>query len=116
VQITAIDVLLPADQRMVSRALAANAGLRANFGSGFALDADHAPHITVLQRFVRTADLAEPSPSGRSTAESTVPGGTQLGVAVADLVVDHMTACGMTVHDLRAGPERKAVVDGVSVG
>jgi hypothetical protein len=59
VPITAIDVLLDPDQRMVLRALAANAGLRTNVGSGFALDADHAPHITVLQRFVRTADLAE---------------------------------------------------------
>jgi len=34
-----------------------NARLRENFPQGFALDADHAPHITLLQRFVRTADL-----------------------------------------------------------
>ena len=42
---------------MVEKARAANARLRAGFPAGFALDADHAPHITVLQRFVRTTDL-----------------------------------------------------------
>jgi hypothetical protein len=55
--VTAIDVLLDPDQTMVDRASAANARLREDFPGGFALDADHAPHITVLQRFVRTADL-----------------------------------------------------------
>ena len=55
--LTAIDVLLDPDQTMVERASAANARLRADFPGGFALDADHAPHITVVQRFVRTADL-----------------------------------------------------------
>jgi hypothetical protein len=57
--LTAIDVLLDPDHVMVEQALAANAALRTNFSSGFALDGDHAPHITVLQRFVRTSDLTE---------------------------------------------------------
>jgi hypothetical protein len=35
----------------------ANARLRSVFPNGFALDASHRPHITMLQRFVRTADL-----------------------------------------------------------
>ncbi len=55
--LTAIDVLLDPDRTMVETASAANGQLRAGFPAGFALDADHAPHITVLQRFVRTADL-----------------------------------------------------------
>lgn len=42
---------------MLERAEAANARLRAAFPQGFTLDATHRPHITVLQRFVRTADL-----------------------------------------------------------
>lgn len=54
---TAIDVLLDPDETMVEKAVAANARLRENFPSGFALDGDHAPHVTVLQRFVRTSDL-----------------------------------------------------------
>lgn len=56
-RLTAIDVLLDPDQTMVEKASAANARLRADFPDGFALDADHAPHISVLQRFVRTTDL-----------------------------------------------------------
>ena len=39
------------------RAEAANARLRKVFPEGYALDATHRPHITMLQRFVRTADL-----------------------------------------------------------
>jgi hypothetical protein len=55
--LTAIDVLLDPDEIMVRAAKAANARLRADYPDGFALDADHAPHITVVQCFVRTAGL-----------------------------------------------------------
>jgi 2'-5' RNA ligase len=53
----AINVLLDPDAATVEKARATNARLRQNYPEGFALDDDHAPHITVLQRFVRTADL-----------------------------------------------------------
>jgi len=55
--ITAIDIALEPDATMVHHAEAVNARLRAVFPKGFALDATHHPHITMLQRFVRTADL-----------------------------------------------------------
>lgn len=55
--ITAIDIALEPDATMVHRAEAVNARLRSVFPNGFALDATHHPHITMLQRFVRTADL-----------------------------------------------------------
>jgi 2'-5' RNA ligase len=55
--VIAINVLLDPDAATVERARAVNARLRENFPQGFALDANHAPHITLLQRFVRTADL-----------------------------------------------------------
>ena len=55
--IIAIDVLLQPDQTMLSRANALNARLRGNYPGGYALDATHAPHVTLLQRFVRTKDL-----------------------------------------------------------
>ena len=42
---------------MIQRAKAANARLRKVYPEGFALDATHNPHITMLQQFVRTADL-----------------------------------------------------------
>jgi len=53
----AINVLLDPDAATVARAQAVNARLRENYPDGFALDASHAPHITLLQRFVRKADL-----------------------------------------------------------
>jgi hypothetical protein len=56
---TAIDILLDPDTTMVEKAVAANVRLRENIPSGFALDGDHAPHVTVLQRFVRTVDLED---------------------------------------------------------
>jgi hypothetical protein len=51
------DILLEPDARMLKRAEANNARLLKAFPNGFALDAAHRPHITLLQRFVRTADL-----------------------------------------------------------
>ena len=55
--VTAIDILLEPDAVMIQHAETANARLRSVFPNGFALDASHRPHITMLQRFVRTADL-----------------------------------------------------------
>ncbi len=55
--ITAIDILLEPDATMLKHAEGNNARLLAVFPKGFALDATHTPHITLVQRFVRTADL-----------------------------------------------------------
>jgi hypothetical protein len=55
--VTAIDIALEADATMIQHAEAVNARLRQVFPKGFALDASHHPHITMLQRYVRTADL-----------------------------------------------------------
>jgi hypothetical protein len=55
--ITAIDILLEPDATMLRHAEANNARLLKVFPKGFALDAEHRPHITLIQRFVRTADL-----------------------------------------------------------
>jgi phosphoserine phosphatase len=56
-EITAIDILLEPDATMLRRAAANNARLLKVYPKGFALDASHRPHITMLQCFVRTADL-----------------------------------------------------------
>ena len=53
----AIDVLLQPDQTMVGKSRALNAQLRGNYPAGYELDATHAPHVTLLQRFVRAKDL-----------------------------------------------------------
>lgn len=55
--VTAIDILLNPDQTMLDHAGADNSRLRADYPKGFALDADHAPHVTIIQSFVRTSDL-----------------------------------------------------------
>jgi phosphoserine phosphatase len=55
--VTAIDVLLDPDTVMLDHAKSANALLLTDHPGGFALDAAHTPHITLIQRFVRTADL-----------------------------------------------------------
>ncbi|MFZ0434699.1 MAG: 2'-5' RNA ligase family protein [Chthoniobacterales bacterium] len=55
--LTAVDIALEPDAIMLERASAANARLRSVYPTGFALDEAHHPHITMLQRFVRTADL-----------------------------------------------------------
>ena len=56
-EITAIDILLDPDQVMLDSAKVFNASMLQNYPEGFALDANHAPHITVVQSFVRTAEL-----------------------------------------------------------
>lgn len=57
--VTAIDIALKPNAAMVRRAQAANARLLKAYPEGFALDATHHPHMTMIQRFVRTADLAK---------------------------------------------------------
>jgi 2'-5' RNA ligase superfamily len=55
--VTAIDILLDPDATMIQHATAANAQLLKSYPKGFTLGGVHAPHITMLQRFVKTADL-----------------------------------------------------------
>ena len=55
--ITAIDILLDPDATMIQHAEAANARLLKNFPKGYTLGGEHAPHISMLQRYVKTADL-----------------------------------------------------------
>jgi hypothetical protein len=55
--VTAIDILLDPDATMVKHAEAANARLLKDFPKGFALGQTHYPHISCLQRYVKTADL-----------------------------------------------------------
>src|SRR5262245_18154579 len=55
--VTAIDILLDPDATMIRHAQAANERLLKEFPKGFALGKSHQPHISCLQRYVRTADL-----------------------------------------------------------
>jgi hypothetical protein len=55
--IIAIDILLEPDARMLQHAEVNNARLLKAFPNGFALDAAHRPHISMLQCFVPAEDL-----------------------------------------------------------
>src|SRR6266566_4295556 len=55
--VTAIDILLEPDRTMITNAKAANERLLKVFPKGFALGKSHQPHISCLQRYVKTADL-----------------------------------------------------------
>ena len=57
--VTAIDILLEPDATMLQHAQALNDRLRKVYPKGFALDAKHRPHITLVQRFVLTENLDE---------------------------------------------------------
>lgn len=71
--VTAIDIVLEPDATMIQHAKAANARLLKAYPKGFTLDATHQPHITMIQQFVRTADLdkiyAAAQGSGQSQAD-----------------------------------------------
>ena len=58
-RVTAIDILLEPDATMVQHAQADNARLLKAYPTGFALDPTHQPHLTLIQQFVRAADLEE---------------------------------------------------------
>jgi hypothetical protein len=55
--LTAIDILVNPDDATIEHARTWNARMRQSVPGGFALDATHQPHITTVQRYVRTTDL-----------------------------------------------------------
>jgi hypothetical protein len=55
--VTAVNVLIEPDEATCARARELNERLRRTMPEGFALDATHVPHITVLQRYLRTPEL-----------------------------------------------------------
>ena len=111
--LTAINVLLVPDEATCDLAKAMNAELRLDLRWGFAFDETHQPHITVVQRFVRSADLegvlAAIGDAGsatrladlalRSTGLVAVPFDTPPGTALVGIDVEPL-------GDLRALQER----------
>ncbi len=55
--VTAIDTLLDPDDTMDQHAKEANARILKSYPKGFELGGEHAPHITLLQRYVKTSEL-----------------------------------------------------------
>jgi len=102
--LTAIDILIDPDQTMMSRAKAANETMRASYPDGFALDEHHQPHITTLQRYVRTADLDEVFDAVGQIVDEVDVGKLQLtGVKLAHM--DTAPGLGLTGIVVQPGPE-----------
>jgi len=98
-KVIAIDILLEPDQTMIGRARAVNARLRENYPAGYELDALHAPHVTLLQRFVPARDFDAVTAAVAKVLSAERPADLQLkaksleyviwaGVAVSALVVE----------------------------
>lgn len=56
-RLIAIDVLVQPDAKMLEEASRWNARMRGQSPEGFQLDEEHAPHITLVQRFIAESDL-----------------------------------------------------------
>ena len=76
--VTAVDIALEPDATMIRHAQADNARLLKAFPKGFALDATHHPHISMLQQFVRTADLDKVYAAAERVFASEKPTGWKL--------------------------------------
>jgi 2'-5' RNA ligase len=76
--VTAVDIALEPDATMIEHAQADNARLLKAFPKGFALDATHHPHISMLQQFVRTADLDKVYAAAEKVFASEKPTGWKL--------------------------------------
>jgi hypothetical protein len=76
--LTAIDIALEPDATMIRHAKAANARLLRVFPKGFALDATHHPHVSMLQQFARTSDLDKVCDAAASVFRNEKPLGWKL--------------------------------------
>jgi len=78
--VIAVNVLLQPDQESSERAARLNGLLRHSDPRGFALDATHLPHISVLQGYVQAKDLAAIYDSVRRVSAQLPVAGRQLAV------------------------------------
>ena len=99
-KLIAIDVLLEPDRPMADKVKSLNAWLRENYQAGYALDATHMPHVTLLQRLCeRETSMRLPPQSRRYLWPSTAMKLTIrsldylrfAGLAVAVLIVERTT-------------------------
>ena len=103
--LTAVDVLVNPDEATLGHAFAWNTRMRESVPDGFALDASHQPHITTLQRYVRTADLDDAYDAVHRTLAATDTSALSyqsVGIRHADWGVPGQ---GLAVILLRPGPQ-----------
>ncbi len=95
----AIDVLLLPDATMVAGAKALNRQLLRMSSGGFALDATHVPHMTLLQCYVRRADLPAVEDAVANVFRQTPPEGMELtATGLFDSPVGLVNATGISAQ------------------
>jgi hypothetical protein len=72
-ELTAVDILIEPDDATITRAREINARMLRSVPDGITLDATHQPHVTMLQRYLRTADLEHAYTAIGETAADTDP-------------------------------------------
>jgi hypothetical protein len=114
--LTAIDVLLLPDQTMVDAAQRDNTRLRQDYPASFALDATHRPHISLLQRYVRTQDLGAVYRAVEDVLNQERPAGWELeAIGYYYLDFNNTALAGIVIqptHDLRR--LQQEVIDAVA--
>ena len=104
--LTAIDILIDPDQAMISRAKTVNARMLQSVPGGFALDEHHQPHITTLQRYVRSADLDQVFDAVQGVLDAVDVGALTLtAVALRHMTVAAIPGAGLTGIIVKPGPE-----------
>jgi hypothetical protein len=103
--VTAIDIALEPDATMLEHATALNARLRQSFPKGYALDASHRPHVTMLQRYVRTADL----PKVYAAVEKIMNAETPATWKFQAFKIDHAVWSGLALTVILAKPPANVI-------
>jgi hypothetical protein len=88
---------------MITKANAVNARLRGNYPHGYELDATHAPHVTLLQRFVRVKDLDAVTAAIAKVYAANPPIGLHLKAQALDYVI--WAGVAVTVFVIERTPE-----------
>jgi hypothetical protein len=107
-ELTAIDILINPDEVAIKRAREMNARILESVPSppGFALDEHHQPHITVLQRYVNTADLDRVYDAvGALFASIELSKLTFTAAAIGHMTVAAYPGVGLTAMVVKPGPE-----------
>src|SRR5262249_10327839 len=107
--LTAIDILILPDPAMQAKAAAWNTRLRQSVPGGVALDQNHTPHITLLQRDVLTDHLDERYDLATSPTAPAPPATLELtAVKLAHMQVAATPGVGLAGLLVKASP---AVID-----
>jgi 2'-5' RNA ligase len=72
-ELTAVDILIEPDDAAIERARAVNRRMPLSIAAGLTLDDAHRPHITMLQRYLVTADLDRAYAAIEETLAATDP-------------------------------------------